>query len=281
MTASDVYKKGRDILIAGGSQVASFDTACLFEHFCNLSRADIISSPDVTVENADEFFAACKKRADGYPLQYILGSWEFMGLEFKVTPDVLIPRADTETLVEYLLKNCPDNSKILDMCCGSGCIGLAVKHFRPDTDVTLCDISEKALDVTLQNAKRLNLDVTVKQADLTKGGSSYFDDDTFDVIISNPPYIKSSDMTTLSKEVLHEPKLALCGGKNGTDFYFALIELWKNTLKPSGEMILESGYDTHESIVKKFCETGYCDIKTEQDLNGITRLVSAKKGTII
>lgn len=272
-----LFEKGRILLKTSGNDSFAFDAACLFEHFFGITRADIIANPDKQVED-NGYIDACKKRAAGYPLQYILGSWQFMGLDFKVTPDVLIPRADTETLVEYVLKNYSGRIRILDMCCGSGCIGLSLKHFLHDADVTLCDISDGAIETTKQNAKRLNLDVTVCKTDLLKGGDTYFERDSFDIIISNPPYITSDDMETLDREVKHEPFIALCGGKDGTDFYKALIDKWEYQLKIGGEMILESGYDTADSIRLLFTECGYADIRLMHDLNGIIRVISAKRG---
>ncbi len=260
-----------------GIESFNFDTLCLFTHFTGLTRTDVALTPDIVVDGA-AFLSACKRRVNGVPLQYILGEWQFMGLDFKVTPDVLIPRADTEMLVEYIISRYKDKKpRVLDMCCGSGCIGLAVKHFLPNASVTLCDISDRALEITRQNAKKLSLCVDIKNADLLKGGNAYFENGAFDVIVSNPPYISKSDMQRLSKEVLHEPEIALYGGEDGTDFYRALINLWQNTLSANGEMILESGYDTARDIETFFIECGYIDIQKRKDLNGIYRLISAKK----
>lgn len=280
-SAKLVLEQGKQILKAGGIDAYAFEAACLFMHFCGISRTEmIISDPPVSDADANSFIDGCQQRVDGEPLQYIIGHWEFYGIDFIVNSNVLIPRADTETLIDYILENRKKDLRVLDMCCGSGCIGLTLKALRPDWQVTLCDISSGALAVTRENAKKLGLEVTVKKADLTLGGNRYFKNSSFDIIVSNPPYITEADMQTLSKEVRHEPYIALYGGKDGTDFYRALIEKWQKTLALGGELVLESGYDTADDIQALFCEYDYNDIKTRRDLNGITRMVGAKRGII-
>jgi len=200
-----------------------------------------------------------------------------MGLDFKVNESVLIPRADTETLTEYIIEK-GGSPTVLDMCTGSGCIGISIAHFLKGAKVTLADISENALAVAKDNAEQNGVTVDVVLADLKNGYSDYFKENEFDVIVSNPPYIKSDDMETLSREVKCEPYIALDGGVDGTDFYKALILLWKDALKDGGIMVLESGYDTWQDICTLFTECGYRDIVTKRDINGIVRMVSAKKG---
>ena len=274
-----LYEQGVGILNRSSVDDAGYNAACMLEQLFGYSKVDILLMPDKELPYSvcNGFISACKRRADGEPLQYILGKWEFMGIEFSVNPSVLIPRADTETVVEYIIDNCKNNGRVLDMCCGSGCIGLAIKHFFPDADVTLSDVSEKALQVAQLNAKTLGINVNTEIADLLCGSSAYFADDSFDVIVSNPPYIRTADMDMLSREVRHEPKLALDGGKDGTDFYRALILNWKSALKPGGEMVLETGYDTAQAVWDLFVECEYCDIRTRRDYNGIVRCISAKR----
>ncbi len=276
MKIRDIYETGKNIL--NGIESASYDALCLLEHYCGAGRTDLLLNPDKETES-NRFIDACKKRAEGIPLQYIIGEWEFMGLPFYVCPDVLIPRADTETVVEYVIKNYEGNLRILDMCTGSGCIGLSVKHFMPESKVTLCDISEPALAVARKNADRLGLDVLIKQTDLLRGGGFYFPDGAFDLILSNPPYIKRCDMGALQKEVTFEPYIALDGGEDGTDFYRALINDWDTVLSDGGRMVLEVGYDTADAVSALFCECGYTDITCLRDINGVVRVITAKKGT--
>lgn len=274
--AQKILLQGKQILKESGIETFSFDAACLFAHFCGISASQIPIT-DKIPENTEDFINSCIRRANGYPLQYIIGSWEFYGLEFAVNPSVLIPRADTETLIDYVLENYSGKLSVLDMCCGSGCIGLTLKKHLPDAEVILCDISEQALSVTAQNAKSLGLDVKISKADLLKGSSKYFENESFDIIISNPPYITEKDMQTLSCEVKHEPYIALYGGEDGMDFYRALICDWKKALKPHGEIILETGYDTADGVRTLLTELEYSEIISKRDLNGIVRLVAAKK----
>ena len=281
--AGEILNIGKQILKAGGIESYEFDAACLFEHFCGISKHELLfcqKNPDQ--KTADAFLKACKKRSTGYPLQYILGCWEFYSLPIIVNENVLIPRADTETLVDYILESYSKDAQIsvLDMCTGSGCIGLALKKHLPNASVTLCDISDGALSVAEQNAKALGLCVDIKKADLTKGYECYFEKHSFDVIVSNPPYITAADMQMLSKEVKCEPKTALFGGPDGMYFYTALATLWKDALRPCGQMVFEAGYDTGSKIVSLFSKQGYKDIETKTDLNGIVRVVTAKTGNI-
>ena len=273
--ASDILKEGKKILKNAGIESFSFDASVLFEHVYGITKTDVILTPDKLLDESG-YIDVCVLRANGQPLQYILGQWEFMGLDFYVDKNVLIPRADTETLVNYIIDR-GGSPTVLDMCTGSGCIGISVAHYLKDAKVTLADISKDALVVAAKNAKRNNVNVNVTEADLTKGYKNYFKEKTFDVIVANPPYIKSADMKTLSKEVRCEPYIALDGGPDGTDFYKALILLWKDALKDGGIMVLEAGYDTHLDICTLFCECGYSDIVTVKDLNGIVRMVGATK----
>ena len=275
-----LQKRGAEILKNSGIDSAAFEVRLLLEQTFSVSYADIITNPKLEPDRrkAGRFISACQRRANGEPLQYILGSWEFMGLEFEVNPSVLIPRSDTETLVEYIIERYSGAPRVLDICCGSGCIGLAVKHFLPESRVTLADKSARALTVAERNACKLGLDVKLIQADVTRSYKKYFADGEFDIIVSNPPYIKSSDMEKLPREVLHEPRIALDGGEDGMTFYRALAIGWAGALKADGEMIFEAGYDTARDIYMLFAECGFRDINKKRDLGGITRLIAAKRG---
>lgn len=276
MTARQAFEKGKEILKAGGVEAYAFDAACLFEYFCKMTRMDIILGQKQP-QNVDAFFDACEREARGEPLQYILGTWEFYGVELDVIPGVLIPRSDTEQLVAYAEAFAPCGARVLDICCGSGCIGIALKKSRPDLDITLADISDAALETSRKNAKKNGADVRIMKADLFCGSREYFADESFDILISNPPYISKADMQKLSKWVKNEPELALYGGEDGTDCYFALINGWKSVLSPGGQMILETGYDTYEAVTAMFTELEYTDVVTRKDFGGVTRLAAAKR----
>ncbi len=276
--ARDALKKGRVIIKNAGIESYAFDSRHIFEYVTGVKRTDIIGDFNLAIprDKARLYLELCKKRAKGYPLQYIVGSWEFMGLEFEVNENVLIPRADTETLVNYVLmwhKDC----KLLDMCTGSGCIGISIKHYMDTADVTLADISKNALDTAKRNAESNGTNVKFVEADLTKGFALYFEKESFDVIVANPPYIKTADMDTLEKEVKHEPHLALCGGDDGLDYYRSLITDWKQALRDGGVMALETGYDTWQGVIKLFEQNGYKDINKIVDYSGVARVITAIK----
>ena len=189
---------------------------------------------------------AVQRRLKGEPLQYILGEWEFMGLPFFVGPGALIPRQDTETLCEAALgwlKNRP-GARVLDLCCGSGCIGLALAEARPDCHVTLSDLSPDALAVAEKNAQNLNI-----PAECVLG--SLFDSvpgRMFDLVLSNPPYIPSRDCETLQEEVMREPLLALDGGMDGLDCYRRILADAPGHMKPGASLIMEVGEGESEAV---------------------------------
>lgn len=272
---------GAEMLRAAGIENPVYEARLLLEHFCGVSHTDIILNREASVgsDGAEAFLSACERRAALEPLQYIIGFWEFMGLKFKVNESVLIPRADTETLVEYILEKYKAPVRILDMCCGSGCIGLSLKAFLPLADITLADISEEALSVARENAKALGLCAKFVCADVMRGCEEYFDDESFDIIVSNPPYIKSADIPQLAREVLHEPHIALDGGEDGLKFYRALALYWERALEIGGEMIFEAGFDTSSDVYSLFLECGYSDVVKRRDINGVNRLVSGKRGS--
>ncbi len=274
--ASDIFALGKNILKNAGVETFAFDAAVIFENAYGMTKTDVIVSPDKMLCE-DGFIELCNRRAQGQPLQYLVGKWQFMGFDFYVDKNVLIPRADTETLVEYIVSLKAEKPRILDMCTGSGCIGISLARLLKGADVTLADISENALAVAKKNALLNGVSVNAIQADLLQGYERYFEKNTFDIIVANPPYIKTADMQGLSKEVRCEPYIALDGGADGTDFYKALILLWKDALKDGGVMVLEAGYDTSHDICTLFTECGYRDIVTRKDVNGITRMVSATK----
>ena len=211
------------------------------------------------------------KRATGYPLQYIIGEWEFMGLPFKVKENVLIPRADTETLVEEALKVFKKGDSILDLCCGSGCIGISIAKIA-GCKVTALDLSQDAVDLTKENAALNGADITVLQGDLFKMPIS----GEFDGIVCNPPYLTKEDMENLQREVKHEPALALYGGDDGLDFYRFIINEYTKYLKKGGALIFETGCNQTEDTAR-LMEKYYADIRIIKDIGGNPRVVTGIK----
>lgn len=212
-----------------------------------------------------------QRRINGEPLQYILGECEFMSLPFFVESGVLIPRADTETLVEEVIKLSKPNAKILDICCGSGCIGISLAHFIKDAAVTMLDISDKAIEVTAKNAELNNVmgRVTVKKCDIL----SEYPDKKYDIIVSNPPYIETAVIDGLQTEVKdHEPRLALDGGDDGLVFYRRITDIAPKILNENGILAFEIGFN-QGAAVKELMKKNFNHIKIIKDLAGNDRVV--------
>lgn len=200
-----------------------------------------------------------QKIKDGFPLQYITHNQEFMGINFEINQNVLIPQPDTEILVENTiglvlgnksLENQEDSKKtmqILDLCTGSGAIAVSLKKYLPDVKIFASDISEKALEVAKKNAKNNNVEIEFIKSDMFENIH-----EKFDIIVSNPPYIKSEEIEKLSKEVQNEPKVALDGGKDGLKFYKIISREIKNYLKENGTLLMEIGYDEANEVMKLF-----------------------------
>lgn len=242
----------------------------------------------------EKYFELIDRRSSGEPVQYIMESQEFMGLEFIVNENVLIPRQDTETLVEDALEIINTGTlrgedmdvkrkewDILDLCTGSGAIGVSLARIANKVNVTCSDISEGAIKVAKENAQKHGVAKSVKfeQGDLFKPFSKHFRKQKFDMIISNPPYIKSSIIPTLQKEVCeHEPLSALDGGESGLDFYERIVSGVGSHLRKSGVLLLEIGHDQGEAVSGLLSRNGeFTSIRVLKDLANRDRIVFAKK----
>lgn len=220
------------------------------------------------------------KLISGKPIQYILNKQDFMGLHFYVDENVLIPQPDTENLVEEVikisktLKMSKEQLKVLDMCTGSGAIAVSLSKYIDKALIYASDISINALDVAKKNAKSNSLDITFIHSDL-------FNDieisNQFDIIVSNPPYIETEVIKSLSKEVQEEPIIALDGGKDGLDFYREIIKCAKEYLIKDGYLVLEIGYDQKDSVIKLLQDNDYKNIYSKKDLSGNDRVVVGQK----
>ena len=214
------------------------------------------------------------------PLPYILGQWDFYGISLEVTPDVLIPRDDTMAVTDLaleVLRTGRPSPRVLDLCCGSGCIGLAIAHQLPDAHVTLADISRPALAVAKRNIKRLKLmnRVTAIGLDAKKPAPSFVG--TLDALVCNPPYVTAEEMTQLEPSVRdYEPALALDGGADGLDFYRAVAENFTRLIASGGYLCFEFGLGQHVAVSMILQEYGYTDIVLRKDLRGVIR---AARGT--
>ena len=278
MTLYDLLNEGNAALQQAGDTDGENDAKLLlFEafhldlvHFL-MDRLRPLSEQDAKVqEQIRTYREMIEKRASRIPLQQILGSQEFMGLTFRVTPDVLIPRQDTETLVEQVLHEQKDpDIRLLDLCTGSGCILLSLLHLKPGVEGTGVDLSPEALKVAEKNRERLGAKAALIQSDL-------FDkiESAFDVIVSNPPYIKRAEIETLMDEVrLHEPYMALDGHEDGLYFYRKIAEEAPKYLRADGGLFLEIGCDQGACVAELLRHQGFADVKVVKDLAGLDRVV--------
>lgn len=292
MTRREAYDYGVEQLEEEGIDNAECDVRILLEDLCGIDREELFIHGDKTISRTetDKFMKAINRRMGHYPVQYITGKQDFMGLTFSVNQNVLIPRMDTEILVETVLKQLDDGSRILDMCTGSGCILLSLLRYSNDCEGVGVDISEEALDVARDNAGRLALDETFDLLFQSGGvGRKHIDTDKiefiqsnlfndvrgkFDIIVSNPPYIRSDVIPTLMEEVRdYEPILALDGKEDGLFFYREIIEKSPQYLNGGGKLFFEIGYDQANDVKDLMEKAGFKDIEVIQDYAHLDRVV--------
>lgn len=256
----------------------------LFSETLKCSRLDLYAHKNSRLNKRECLFLsrALKRRAQGEPIQYILGNAEFMGLEFKITPDVLIPRPETEILVEKAISMAgsrePGARSILDIGTGSGCIAVSLAKFIPNAKITATDISKDALVVAKHNAKLNGISNKINfiHADLFTNYQLPFTH--YDIIISNPPYIPAEGIDALQREVRKEPRLALDGGKDGLDFYRRIINASRGRIKEGGMLIMEMGFKQKRKIKNIFQKyENFEIIEVVKDYNNIDRVVIARK----
>lgn len=271
MKLRDMYEKGIRVLEGANFPEAKSDIYLLLDGLFGYSMTDVMVHGDkeVSEEQICQYEDALSRRVQHIPVQHITGKQEFMGLSFHVNEHVLIPRQDTEILVEVVLKNLHDGFSILDMCTGSGCIILSLLHYSNECRGTAVDISENAIEVAKQNAQALQKEVTFIQSDLFENVT-----EQFDMIVSNPPYICSDVIPTLMEEVrLHEPMQALDGMEDGLFFYRKIIEESKSYLIRGGMLFFEIGYDQGVSVPELMKAAGYRDVAVVKDYAGLDRVV--------
>lgn len=258
-----------------GVENARLETEWLLSAALGLDRVGIYVNFDKPL-NADELSVVrglVARRAKREPLQYILGTQEFCGLDFVVTPAVLIPRHDTEVLVEEALRRAPHAATVLDIGVGSGCIAVALAKQLPDAQVWGVEQSPAAIAVTQRNAERHGVRVTLFEGSLFEP----FADQRFDLIVSNPPYIPTADLETLQPEVReYEPRAALDGGPDGLDFYRIIVPAAPEHLNPGGWLMVELGIGQAEAVLRMFGQAGFGDCFTAKDPNGIDRVVGGR-----
>ena len=281
-TYNDIYLSTRNILrqngVEGYALEARILVACAAGKTVQQLLRDINLYTTEQVENTVLDYTA--RRLRGEPVAYITGSWEFYGLPMTVTPDVLIPRMDTEVLVDAVkefLTGYKMDARVLDLCCGSGCITCAIGHELPATKLVAVDLSASALEVCRQNIakNRLNSRVICMQADATS--SPPLGIGSFDVIVSNPPYIESAEIAKLDRSVRdYEPVWALDGGDDGLRFYKGIIKYWKSLLRPGGYLMFEVGEGQASAVCEMLMAAGFASAQTRKDTQMIDRVVIGK-----
>ncbi len=270
MTLAQLLKSGEDRLRAASVGEWRTDAWLLFEYALPISRKDYLleRGRQATPEESKRYENLTEKRSRRVPLQHLTGCQEFMGLSFDVSPDTLIPRQDTETLVEESLKFMRPGMRVLDLCTGSGCILLSVLKLAKGLEGVGTDLSERALGVARQNGERLGVKAAWRQGDLFENVTG-----SFDRILSNPPYIPREIIETLEPEVRdHEPPEALDGGADGLVFYRKIVEQSPRYLRDGGMLFMEIGYDQADAV-SALMEAHFTDVRVVKDLAGLDRVI--------
>lgn len=286
LTLQTLYREGQIQLKDSGIEEYQLDAWYLLEYVTGISKASYYGDPnrELSAAQAEEYRKCIEKRSERIPLQHITGVQEFMGHEFFVNEHVLIPRQDTEILVEHALDKVEDGKKVLDMCTGSGCILLSLLMERQDASGTGVDVSEGALTVAKQNRMHLQLENRAEfvQSDLFSG--DYFEKNSgntaveYDMLISNPPYIPSGDIPGLMEEVRsHDPVLALDGKEDGLFFYREITAQAGKYLRAGGWLMYEIGCDQGESVPEIMKANDFVNVEVIQDLSGLDRVVIGQK----
>lgn len=276
MTYQETVKRGEQVLSMAGIDDFRTDAWLLLEMICKIDRGFYYMhmDDDLPEEQLSEYEITLRKRAEHIPLQYIIGETEFMGLKFKVNSNVLIPRQDTETLVEEALKIVRPGMRVLDLCTGSGCVIVSILHNAGGSASSVkgyaVDISKQALIVAKENAKLNDVTVNFERSDL-------FDNVTgkFDVIVANPPYIPTAEIAKLMPEVRDfEPTEALDGKEDGLYFYRKMVEQCGNYLNPGGRVLFEIGHDQGDAVSGLLRDAGFHDVGIVKDLARHDRVVT-------
>lgn len=281
MTWSEVYKKAESILKREYKDTYKYEIYSTLKYCFNISKIDLIMKKDEAVEPEvqKKLFDIIKLRTEHVPLQYILGYWYFMDLKFKVGEGVLIPREDTEVLVRKSLDYLQnvESPKIIDLCSGSGCVAISVKkNLGEKSEVYAAELSQIAFSYLQENIFLNECKVTAINGDVFKI-SSDFQDEFFDAVISNPPYIKTGDLSCLQEEVKKEPRLALEGGEDGLYFYKNICKTWIPKLKSGGMIAFEVGFDQAQDVKTIMENYGIKAIRIFKDINNIDRAVIGQK----
>ena len=276
MTYRECYEQGCRTLQAAGIEEAALDARLLLEAVCGTDRNDLLvhGEQPVAPEAEEKYLNWIRQRAEHIPLQQLTGEQGFMGLTFSVNEHVLIPRQDTEILVEEVLKELHDGMRVLDMCTGSGCILLSLLHYSNDCEGLGVDLSAEALEVAGRNVLKVLTPEKAEHAHFLQSDLFEKVEGKFEIIVSNPPYIASAEVEKLMPEVRdHEPRMALDGTEDGLYFYRRIIEEAGKHLVSSGMLFFEIGYDQGQAVSELMRTEGYCEVQVVQDYAGLDRVV--------
>ena len=276
MTYRECYEQGCRTLQAAGIEEAALDARLLLEAVCGTDRNDLLvhGEQPVAPEAEEKYLNWIRQRAEHIPLQQLTGEQDFMGLTFSVNEHVLIPRQDTEILVEEVLKELHDGMRVLDMCTGSGCILLSLLHYSNDCEGLGVDLSAEALEVAGRNVLKVLTPEKAEHAHFLQSDLFEKVEGKFEIIVSNPPYIASAEVEKLMPEVRdHEPRMALDGTEDGLYFYHRIIEEAGQHLVSSGMLFFEIGYDQGQAVSELMRTEGYREVQVVQDYAGLDRVV--------
>ena len=277
MNLKEILKYGKEELIKNNLEDASIIAKELAEHIFKITRAQMIANNDMefSKDQTDNYINSIKKISTGIPIQYITNNQEFMNLNFYVDENVLIPQPDTETLVEEVINEYKEKKcEILDLCTGSGAIAISLAKYINESNIVASDISMKALQIAKLNAEKNLVRKKIEFIESDMFNKIYKDD--FDIIVSNPPYIKTKVIEELDKQVKNEPYIALDGGADGLKFYKIIIENAYKYIKNEGKVFLEIGYDQKNELINLFKENNhYENIYSKKDLGGNDRIIVA------
>ncbi len=275
MKYTEAHLYGKKILSEAGIADAETDCRLLLDYATGKTMTFILAHGEEELPEKDEEFfkKVIEKRATRYPVQLIIGKTDFMGLEFEVSQDVLIPRIDTEFLVEEAMAEVPDGASVLDLCTGSGCVLLSLMKYKNNIYGVGADISDKALEIADRNAWKLEIGAHFVKSDLFGNIR-----EKFDYIVSNPPYIESRVIDSLMEEVRdYEPHNALDGGEDGLDFYRVIAAKGKDFLNREGKIFVEIGYNQGTAVKRIFEDEGYINVEVIRDFVGNERVVKCSK----
>lgn len=274
MTIFECYNQTKQMLKDAGIENAVFEAKQILYYITKYTSAQILERYNEQLDDVKRslWVVTTKQRCTGYPLQYIIGEWDFYGLRFFVGEGCLVPRSDTETLVAKALDFLKDkkDADVLDLCAGSGCIGITIANKMKQAKVTLVEKYDIPFNYMQKNAQRNASENTELVCDDI---FCYEPNKKFDIILSNPPYISASEMSLINREAEHEPETALYGGEDGLDYYRVILSRYKEYLKEGGMLAVEVGFTQAAAVSELFKQAGFKNVGTEKDFSDIQRVV--------